>query len=213
MIRRRALCLGGAALAAWPARATSAAPRDLAFRLVRHGSEIGRHTVAFAAAGDRMTVHVAVDARVTLFYIPIVRYSHRAVETWQGGQLVRLTGATVKNSEHEWVDASRTSAGLVVTGSKAARYIAPEPAIATSYWNKRMMAGPMISLEDGVLLRPHVAEYPAGPIRLASGSTILADRYSLSGPFHADVWYDESNIWAGLALPVPDGSTVHYERL
>lgn len=213
MIDRRTALLGAGALAAGAARATPPLPRDLAFQLVRHGSPIGRHSVAFTQNGDVMTVQVTVNALVTLLSIPIVRYKHRATETWQGGRLVALSGTTDKNGEHEWVNARTTAAGLLVTGSQTASYIAPEPAVATSYWNKRMVDAPLISLEDGVLLRPKVAEHPADPVRLASGATIQADRYSLTGPFHADVWYDLTNTWAGLALPVPDGSTVHYERL
>ena len=79
------------------------------------------------------------------------------VETWQGGTLVGLSAETDKNGQREWVNARRTGEGLVVTGSRTARYVAPEPAIATSYWDRRMVDGPMISLEDGVLLRPKVA--------------------------------------------------------
>jgi hypothetical protein len=214
MISRRAAILAGAALAvARTARAAPSVPRDLAFKLIRHGSEIGRHAVTFAQAGDTMTVNVTVDALVTLFSIPIVRYAHRATETWQGGRLIALQATTVKNGDHEWANATRTAAGLVVTGSKTEKYVAPEPAIATSYWNKRMLDGALISLEDGVLLRPKVAEHPSDPVKLASGDTINADRYTLTGPFRADVWYDLTGTWAGLALPVPDGSIVHYERL
>jgi hypothetical protein len=213
VIGRRAALLGAATLAARPARAAPALPRNLAFQLVRHGTPIGRHSVVFTQNGDVMTVRVTVDALVTLLSIPIVRYAHRATETWQGGRLTALSGTTDKNGEHEWMSAQRTGAGLVVTGSKTASYIAPEHAVATSYWNKRMVDAPLISLEDGVLLRPKVAEHPAGPVKLASGAMIEADRYSLTGPFHVDVWYDAANTWASLALPVPDGSTVHYERL
>ena len=44
-----------------------------------------------------------------------------------------------------------------MVGSGTEHYIAPEQAIGTTYWNRRMVNGPMISLEDGVLLRPDVA--------------------------------------------------------
>jgi hypothetical protein len=50
-------------------------------------------------------------------------------------------------------------------------------------------------------------------VPLASGATIPADHYSLSGPFSVDLWYDQTATWASLALTAADGSTVHYERL
>lgn len=185
----------------------------LGFRLIRHDSEIGRHTLTFERQGDVLTITVAVSALVSFISIPIVRYTHRAVETWRAETLVSLTGETDKNGQHEWVNASRTSEGLVVLGSKTLRYVAPDHAIATSYWNKRMLDGPMISLEDGVLLRPKVAMRSAETVRLASGGTIPADHYNLSGAFNVDVWYDQTDTWAGLAFDVADGSNIRYERL
>jgi len=215
MIGRRAVLLAGAGLAARQAVAALPVPPagGLAFRLVRHGNEIGRHTLTFERQGDTLTARVAVDAVVSFLSVPIVRYTHRVVETWQGGTLVGLVGETDKNGQREWVNARRASEGLVVLGSRAARYIAPESATGTSYWNKRMLDGPMISLEDGVLLRPKVAVHPSETIRLASGGTIAADHYNLSGSFDVDVWYDQADTWAGLAFTVADGSVVHYERL
>ncbi len=167
----------------------------------------------FEHDGDQLTVRVAVDALVTLVSIPLVRYTHRVTETWSSDTLLSLTGETDKNGQREWVKAQRGPEGLVVTGSKTERYIAPEPAGATSYWNRHTLDGPMISLEDGVLLRPKVEARPPETIALASGRTIAARHYNLSGPFSVDLWYDEAGTWAGMAVPIKDGSIVQYERL
>jgi hypothetical protein len=215
LISRRVILSACAALTA--RRATAALPvppaRELTFRLIRHGNDIGRHTLTFDRQDDILTAHVEVHALVSLLSIPIVHYSHRATETWQGDTLIGLSGETDKNGRHGWVNARRTDEGLVVLGSQTERYVAPDSAIATSYWNKRMLNGPMISLEDGVLLRPKVAARPADTIRLASGGTIEAEHYKLTGSFNVDVWYDQTNTWAGLAFEVADGSDVHYERM
>ncbi len=215
MIGRRGLLTACTAIVARPAAAALPVPRGdrLAFRLIRHGDEIGRHTLTFARDGAALTVHVEVAALVTLLSIPVVRYSHRVIETWQGETLAGLTGETDKNGTREWMSAQRTTEGLVVLGSKTSRYVAPEGAIGTSYWNKRMLDGPMISLEDGVLLNPRVAAARAEAIRVASGDTIPAERYSLRGAFNVDVWYDRGDSWAGLQFGVADGSDVRYERL
>ena len=214
VIGRRAALLAGAGLAARPAAAVAVPPgAALAFRLVRHGSDIGRHTLSFDRQGDALTVRAEVQALVSLLSVPIVRYSHHAIETWQGGKLAGLTGETVKNGQHEWVSARRNGEGLVVDGSRTARYMAPEAAIGTTYWNRRMVDGPMISLEDGVLLRPRIELHPAETIRLASGGMITADHYNLSGAFDADVWYDQTGTWASLGFDAADGSNIRYERL
>ncbi len=120
MIGRRTLILAGASLAARPAFAASQAfpalpvpPGDgLAFRMIRHGTDIGRHTLSFEPQGDRLAVHVACDAVVTLLSVPIIRYTHRAVEVWQAGTLIDINGDTDKNGSHQWVRAHRDQTGL-----------------------------------------------------------------------------------------------------
>jgi hypothetical protein len=204
-------------VSASPVSASGALPvpagNELTFRMIRHGSDIGRHGLTFEQQGDTLTVRIAVDAVVTLLSVPIVRYSHHAVEVWKAGMLSTITGETNKNGEHEWIKASRNSEGLEVLGSQTERYIAPEPAGGASYWNRRLLDGPMISLEDGVLLHPNVVQEAAESIPLASGGTVRAKRYKLSGSFKINLWYDETNTWASLGLSVKDGSYVHYERL
>ncbi len=215
MIGRRGVLLAGAGVAGGQFAAALPVPAgsQLAFRLMRHGGDIGRHTLTFEQSGETLTVHVAVEARVTLLGIPIVHYTHRVVETWRNGMLAGITGETDKNGGTEWVRAHRTDEGLVVQGSRTRQYVAPEQAIGTSYWNKHMLDGPMISMEDGVLLRPKITHLGQEPIPLAAGGTVEAAHYNLSGSFNVDVWYDQAGTWAGLAFTVADGSDVHYERL
>jgi hypothetical protein len=209
------MLLAAATAAARRAEAALPVPpgNSLTFRLMRHGSEIGRHALTFDRRGNALTVHIAVDARVTLLSVPVVRYTLRAVETWQGDTLTGVTSETDKNGRHQWVNARRSTEGLVVLGSQTQRYIAPEPAGCTSYWDRRVLARPMISMEDGVLLRPNVSVRNAETIQLASGESVPADHYSLSGAFKVDLWYDRTDTWASLAYTAADGSTVQYERL
>jgi len=215
MVGRRAVLAAGAGLVARRAIAGLPIPQSdsLALRMVRHGSQIGTHALTFQQDGDRLTVQIAVDALVTLLSIPIARYRHRCTETWQGTSLLGLSGETNKNGAQQWVHARRTDEGLVVDGSQTKRYLAPAAAIPTSYWNKRMLDGPMISLEDGVLLSPKVTDLQADRIRLASGGMIAATHYNLSGSFDVDLWYDDTRAWVGMAMTVVDGSEVRYERL
>jgi len=215
VIGRRALLMTMASATARRAYAALPVPpgNTLAFRLTRRGDVIGHHTANFERSGKQLTVRVAVDALVTVVSIPLVRYTHRVVEVWSGDTLLSLNGETDKNGQHEWVKAQRSPDGLVVTGSKTERYVAPDPAGATSYWNKHMLEKPMVSLEDGVLQRPKVETRPPETIALASGRSIAAEHYNLSGPFNLDLWYDQSGMWAGMAAAIKDGSIVRYERL
>ena len=215
MIGRRAVLLAGTGLFARPAAAALPVPpgNRLAFAMIRHGNDIGRHVLTFERAGDALTVRITVDAQVTLLSIPIVRYNLRGVETWNGDTLVSLSGETNRNGQRQWMNARRTPSGLQVFGSGTATYIAPESALGVTYWNKRQLDVPMIGMDDGMLLRPKVTFRDTEQIPLAAGGTVAAAHYDLTGTFHADVWYDQANTWAGFQFPVADTSLIHYERL
>jgi hypothetical protein len=215
LARRTLLATAGAAVLAQRARAALPIPNgdSLTFLIMRFDREIGRHTLTFDCTGDALTVRIAMDVAVTFAGLTLARYRHRGVETWQGNTLVGLAGETDNNGDRGWMDARRTAEGLVVTGSKTTRYVAPDQTGPASYWDKRMLDRPMISLEDGVLLSRKVADPRTDSVRLASGRIIEASRYNLSGKPGLDLWYDHTATWAGMAMTVVDGSEVRYERL
>jgi hypothetical protein len=187
--------------------------RALAFRLVRHGTPIGSHTLDFTTEDETLTVRIAADVLFTFGPIPLVRYSHRNTEVWRGGRLASLDAQTDKNGRLLHMSAHRTPAGLQVEGSGAAPYIAPEDALPTTYWNPRMLDGPMIGVQDGMLVHPRVTEKPIEPIRLASGAETEARCYSLTGDLDLDLWYAANRDWMSMRFSVADGSVIMYERL
>lgn len=215
MVARRALLAGLATIGGRSAFAGLPVPRGdrLAFRLIRHGSAIGTHEIVFRREGDTLNVDVAVDVLVKFGPIPIVRYTHRAEETWRRDQLVGLAGDTNRNGTKLRMSARWTDAGLAVEGSGTRPYVAPPTALPTTYWNPRMLLGPMIGTQDGGLVKPVVTPQPAGPIQLASGDAIHANHYRLSGDLDLELWYDPLDTWAGMRFSADDGSVITYERL
>jgi hypothetical protein len=221
MIGRRPLLLGAAGLSAASAmtRTALASPLPvppggrLAFALIRHDDKIGTHTITFDQQGDALTIHIDVEVLVKFGPIPLVRYTHHNVEVWRDNRLDQLEATTDKNGTKLYVSAHRTDAGLSVVGSAAKTYIAPEDALPTTYWNKRLLRSPMIGTQDGMLVRPAVHDLGTDPVPLASGGRIPATRYSLRGDLDLDLWYDQTATWAGMEFSVADGSVIHYERL
>lgn len=187
--------------------------RAIAFQLMRHGTAIGTHTLDFRVTGDTLDVDIAVNVVLYLGPIPLVRYTHRAVETWQGGRLAALTGHTNRNGTVMHMSAHRVAAGLWVEGSGTSPYVAPDDALPTTYWNARMLRGPMIGTQDGGLVHPKVTLKGIQPVRLVSGSEQTATCYSLTGDLDLDLWYDAENRWMSMRFSVADGSTISYERL
>jgi hypothetical protein len=208
---RRAAAMGSEApgLASLPIPET----RSIAFQLMRHGDAIGTHTLNFQVTGDTLTVDIAVDVLFTFGPIPLVRYSHHAVETWQGSRLAALTGHTNRNGTDMYMSAHRVAEGLWVEGSGTHPYVAPEDALPTTYWNSRMLRGPMIGTQDGGLVHPKVTPKGVQPVKLVSGAERPATCYSLTGDLDLDLWYDAESRWMSMRFSVADGSTISYERL
>jgi len=187
--------------------------RALAFRLIRHGDVIGKHTLDFQITGDTLAVQIVVDVLYTLGPIPLVRYNHQTVEVWRNGRLDSLTAHTNRNGTELHMAAHRVAAGLQVEGSGTRLYIAPDDALPTTYWNAHMLFVPMIGTQDGILVHPKVTEKPIEPISLASGTQTPARCYSLTGDLVLDLWYDAEERWMSMRFSVADGSVIRYERL
>jgi hypothetical protein len=182
------------------------------FQLMRHGGSIGTHRLEFQVAGGDLRVIIAVNVVVRLGPIPLVRYVHHAMETWQGGLLSGLQGQTNKNGTLMQMRAYRVAEGLRVEGSGTDPYIAPPDALPTTYWNMDMLWVPMIGTQDGGLVHPKVAERGVEPVRLASGGELPARCYNLSGDLELSLWYHEA-AWVGMRFEVADGSVITYEKL
>jgi hypothetical protein len=187
--------------------------RSLAFKLIRHGTAIGNHTLDFSVEGDTLTVRIMAEVLYMFGPIPLVHYVHRNTEVWHGGKLFSLDAQTNRNGNMLHMSAHRTPAGLLVEGTNASPYIAPEDALPTTYWNARMLSAPMIGVQDGMLVRPRVTEKPIEPIRLASGAQTEARCYSLTGDLDLDLWYSADGSWMSMRFGIADGSVIMYERL
>ena len=225
MIARRALLAACGATAAspraWgvasqvPGLASLPIPesRSIGFRVMRHGTPIGSHTLEFRVNGDRLDVDIAADVALYLGPIPIVRYTHRATESWDGSRLVALRASTNRNGTLMHASAERVAGRLHVEGSGTDPYDAPEDALPTTYWNARMLLVPMIGTQDGGLVRPRVTPKGVQPVRQVSGAETPAECYSLTGDLDLDLWYDKLNRWMSMRFTVIDGSVISYERL
>jgi len=216
MLCRRDILMAGAALAAGRnAQAALPVPRGngLSFRLMRHGAQIGTHTLTFRGNGDALEVETAVDVLVRFGPIPFVRYSHHSREAWHGDRLVGVSSHTDRNGTKLRMAAAWTDAGLKVEGSGTRPYVAPRNAFASTYWHKATVFGPLIGTQNGELMHPAVSQHPLERVRLASGQEITARRYALSGDMDVELWYDANDTWAGMRFSADDGSVISYERM
>lgn len=212
--RRTFVCASGLAICAAPALAALPVPssRKLAFRIMRNGSEIGTHALAFAQSGDALTVSVDVTMAVSFGPIRFFHYTHHTVEQWNGDVFTSLDSKTDYDGEPAFCTVRRDGDKLTVEGSKAPKYIAPGNTLAATHWNKAELAGPMINPENGMLIHPKIGDLGADHVALASGTMVSAHHYSWRGEHSLDLWYDEQNDWTALKAVVKDGSKLDYQK-
>ncbi len=192
----------------WQATAWAAsAPSDIAFNVIRGGDPMGRHTVAFRQDGDKLIVEIAIDLEVRFAFVPVFRYSHRNMETWQNGRLVRLESVTNDDGTKHKVLAEATDGGLRVTDSSGRTYMAPADTIPTSYWNKETIRRKeLLNSQDGKMMPVHVETQSD-----AADGVMHYRLIKTEDGIPVDVWYGkESRDWMKLAF-VARGTRIDYE--
>ncbi len=199
---------GGAAGTALPVPPSG----RVGFQVLHDGDVIGTHELAFARLGEALVVTITIDIVVHMLRIPVYRYSHRATERWQGGRLMSIESRSDKDGSPREMHAVRGAEGLVVEGTNARRYVAPDSALPTTYWNRAMLQPQVISSEDGVLLPFAVTEGAIEPVAMASGQTQAARHVRVRGALNIDLWYDAAGQWAHLEF-TKDNFAVVYQKL
>jgi hypothetical protein len=190
--------------------AAASVPRDLSFAVIRGGREIGRHSLAFSAAGDGFDVRITVDIAVKLLGITVFRYSLRGTESWRGGEVSLLEAVTDDNGTPHRMRAERRDGALQITGSGTAPYTAPANALPATHWNLAEVEGaPWINPQDGKLLRPRAVA--RGETALPGGGG-FAEQYDISGDATLSLWYGTGKRWVALSFTAKDGSIVRYQQ-
>ena len=216
IMNRRTLLASGAAsvVLTATARAFPTPPATMiGFDVMRDGSKLGTHDLTFSAAGDALTVNVAVDLAYDIGPVTVFRYTHRAVERWQGDQVVSVETQTDDDGDDYTVRGVRDAAGLVVQATGLATYTAPPAALPATHWNRNQLGGPWINTQDGKLLRPQVADVGVETIAVADGRTLSARHYRMTGDAVLDIWYHDTMGWAGLSFVIDDTEIRYLRRI
>lgn len=204
--------LGATLSAACVPTAYAATPGALHFEILRKGSVIGSHAIAFDRRGGTMHADIDVEMRVKFGFITLFRYHHQAVETWQDGQFVSLESQTDNNGDALALSARRSADGVHISNHHGITCLAPADALPLTHWNVACMRAHLFNPQDGVLMKTIAQREGADTVALADGSRVAATRYSLAGALPLEDWYDDSRIWAALRAQVKDGSVLEYRR-
>ena len=198
----------------WPGACALAAPTPhVAFEVWRSGRKIGSHTVSIDGDRQVMTVVIAAEMLVSFGPVPIFRYRHDARETWREGAFTDFTSTSVTNGGRQSIAARREANGVNISGGRGGTITAPADVHPLTHWNSAVLEGPLFNPQTGALLHERVSRTPGQTVTLASGRTIAATGYALTGLARITDWYDGQDAWTGLHARAPDGSWIDYRRV
>ena len=204
------LALSGAA--ATTAQAALALPRGgkLGFRILRNGSEVGLHQLTFESEGGVLNVRIEIDIRVGLGPMTLYRYHHRGLESWQGGEFLRMDSTTDDDGDAEHMHAERRGGRVYVEGSKTEPYFAPPGALCSTYWNRAVLQQKIISSQDGRLFSEQITDLGRDAVSMSGGDAeMMASHFQLRGDLSLDIWYDDADQWAHLTFTKRSSNIVY----
>lgn len=214
-INRRQLLAFGAAFTALPIfrslpLARAAAGHELRFRVLRHGSPVGEHRVAFRKVGDGLAVDTHVDIVVKILFFTAFYLKHDAQEIWQAGRLVSVASATDKDGTRLEVTGKAVPNGFRIVGARGPFLAAADLLSTNSLWDCRIVGeSRLIDVHYGGEVGMAARLLGHEQVRTPWGS-VRASRYQIITPLYAgSVFYDGDNRWVK-ALVELRGETLEY---
>jgi hypothetical protein len=174
------------------------------------GMNLGRQVNRVQREGNRLTSRVDIDIDVKVFGVRLYSYRMRNTEIWEDGELVSIDAETIENGDdRDFVQASRTDAGLAVKGSKFEGMIERDVA-TTTYWTKAFLDRRLwLSTQDGE--QYEVAFAAPEQVRFRTGrGNVDATRYRVLGDLELSLYYDRQQEWVGTSFNVQGRSVRIY---
>ena len=189
-------------LIAVPARAET-----ISFQVLRNGSQIGTHIMAFERDGDEVKVTVTINIVYKLAFITLYRFVHDGHELWRGERLVSME--TTTNDDGTKHHLSLHADGEIYKVAVDGRNFDCAWIALGSLWRVDYPAeGLMLDTVDGQLLK--VRSRQLGEERIG---TVTARHYEIRGDLVRDIWVDGDGALLRLKFPAEDGSQIEYRRL
>jgi hypothetical protein len=193
---RRAVLAGlaGAAVTAAPAAAQATAVRE--FRVLRGGTDIGRHRIALARQGRDVTVDIDIELVVRVLGIAAYRYTMTNREVWRDGLLMSGDSRVNDDGRRKRVVSRREGGALRVespdfTGSP------PEPLATTTYFTTAFLERPSwMSTDSGEIYAVQRQRAGASTVQGPQGP-VACTRWTVSGgkDFRVALHYDARGEW------------------
>ncbi len=188
MNRRHFLAAGVAAATLPPAFAAADGPASRTFRVLRAGSDIGRHTLSARIGAEGFVIDIEAEIVVRFAGIAVYRYELTNREVWQGRRLIRLDSTVNDDGDPFEVSIRAGSEGLEIDGTEFSG-TAPRDAATTSYFAPAFAdRRPWISTQSGkpLSVETSFSDRPEGGRRLR-----------VTGELTQTILYDARGEWIG----------------
>jgi hypothetical protein len=180
-----------------PRAATPFGPfKDLRFRVLRDGSEIGAHSLTFEGPAERMTVRSTIRLQVRVAFVTAFRYEHDGEEIWENGRIVSLRTRTHDNGPKYEVTGAPEGNGFRVVGPGGPFTTRPDLLTSGAVWHPDYVRQTtIINVEQGGELGLSARKLAEEPVT-GPGGQVMAQKYRMVTPQCGGfVWYDSAMRW------------------
>lgn len=180
------------------------------FRVLLDDREIGHHRFTLNRAGELSELQSTAQFDVRFLFLSAWRYSHQAVERWDGDCLSSIESRTDTNGKRSAVSGESRDGRITVQRGKD-REVHDGCIMSFAYWNPRILgADRLLNSQTGELVPVAITSLGREPVAVR-GTPVLAERHRIRGPgIEIDVWYADGN-WVALKALAGGGRTLRYE--
>ena len=194
--------------------ASTAAPADDAgeytFTVLRDGTPVGQHRIAFDREGDRVAIEEATEIKVRFAKIPFYTFEHEAREVWENGRALRIDSTTNDNGEKFDIKVRPDDDGYIRTvNGRVDKFDGSMQVL--SFWNMDTLKHhDFFSTVEDKTLKVSFEFIGREKITLA-GKELDVDHYRMVGDEEQDLWFDADGHLAKVELH-RRGSDIAYVR-
>ncbi len=212
-LSRRWTLAGLGALVATPSMAQlPATPRNLSFRVIRKGSQMGFLRVGFTREGDRLIARTQVDLSVYAAFVRVFRYTHESTETWRGDQLLSLQADTYDDGQTYKVRATPQGDALKLEGPAGTRTVPSRSLTSNSVWHPAFVRQRNVIDCEKARFETVTIEALGQNMLPVQGAQRLVSGHRLTVSYaRGEVWHDQAGEWVYSVFQTK-GETLTYER-
>jgi Family of unknown function (DUF6134) len=183
---------------------------EYTFTVLKDGTPVGQHRIAFEREGDRIEIREETAIEVRFAMVPLYTFRHEGRQVWEDGRAVRIDATTDDNGKAFDITVRADGDGYSRTvNGRIDRF--DESTAVLAFWNKDTLRHHAFFsvVEDKTL---NLAFQYVGQEKITvAGQELDVEHYRMSGDEERELWYDAAGHIARVELR-RHGSDIAYVR-